>query len=73
MHASVTGALAQTPDEVARAMGVPESFFATRDRAPARGRRRARCYAVAMSERGVGTRLSQLTTLVRAGRRTAST
>jgi alkylation response protein AidB-like acyl-CoA dehydrogenase len=32
MHASVTGALASTPDELARAMGVPESFFTMRDR-----------------------------------------
>ena len=32
MHASVTGALASTPDELARAMGVPETFFAMRDR-----------------------------------------
>ncbi len=40
MHASVTGALAQTPDDVARALGVPESYFAMRDRgaAPGRGR-----------------------------------
>jgi alkylation response protein AidB-like acyl-CoA dehydrogenase len=32
MHCSVTGALASTPDEVARAMGVPESYFDMRDR-----------------------------------------
>ena len=41
MHASVTGALAGIPDELARAMGVPDEFFAARDRilqAAARGR-----------------------------------
>ena len=32
MHASVTGALAGIPDELARALGVPEAFFASRDR-----------------------------------------
>ena len=32
MHASVTGALAGVPDELARSLGVPESFFADRDR-----------------------------------------
>ncbi len=61
MHASVTGALAGTPDEVARALGVPETYFAMRDRvleAAADGA----LYAVAMSERGAGSRLSKLTT-----------
>ncbi|MGH3657340.1 MAG: acyl-CoA dehydrogenase family protein [Micromonosporaceae bacterium] len=61
MHASVTGALAQTPDELARALGAPESFFAARDRiltAAAGGA----LYAVAMSERGAGSRLSELAT-----------
>lgn len=61
MHASVTGALASTPDELARAMGVPETFFSMRDRvlqAAAEGA----FYAVAMSERGVGSRLSAVTT-----------
>jgi alkylation response protein AidB-like acyl-CoA dehydrogenase len=61
MHASVTGALAGIPDELARAMGVPDAFFDSRDRilgAAAGGA----FYAVAMSERGVGSRLSQLTT-----------
>jgi alkylation response protein AidB-like acyl-CoA dehydrogenase len=60
MHASVTGALAQTPDDVARAMGVPESFFAMRDRALGQAAGGA-LFAVAMSERGVGSRLSKLT------------
>jgi len=64
MHASVTGALAGTPDEMARALGVPESYFALRDQvleAAAKGA----LYAVAMSERGVGSRLSALTTSYR--------
>jgi alkylation response protein AidB-like acyl-CoA dehydrogenase len=61
MHASVTGALAQTPDDVARAMGVPESYFAMRDEALRRAAAGA-LFAVAMSERGAGSRLSKLTT-----------
>ena len=61
MHASVTGALAGIPDELARAMGVPDEFFASRDRILADAAAGA-CYAVAMSERGVGSRLSQLST-----------
>ena len=40
MHASVTGALARTPDDLARALGVPEAYFATRDRLLRRGRGR---------------------------------
>ena len=60
MHASVTGALAQTPDDVARAMGVPESYFTMRDRALRQAAGGA-LFAVAMSERGVGSRLSKLT------------
>jgi alkylation response protein AidB-like acyl-CoA dehydrogenase len=61
MHASVTGALASTPDELARAMGVPETFFAMRDRVLAAAAQGA-FYAVAMSERGAGSRLSAVTT-----------
>ncbi|HET8614228.1 MAG TPA: acyl-CoA dehydrogenase family protein [Actinomycetales bacterium] len=61
MHASVTGALASTPDELARAMGVPETFFAMRDRVLAAAAEGA-FYAVAMSERGAGSRLSAVTT-----------
>lgn len=61
MHASVTGALAMIPDEVARALGVPESFFGMRDRVLRRAAEGA-LYGVAMSERGAGSRLSQLTT-----------
>ena len=61
MHASVTGTLALTSDEVARALGVPESFFAMRDRV-LRDAVDGALYGVAMSERGVGSRLSQLAT-----------
>jgi alkylation response protein AidB-like acyl-CoA dehydrogenase len=61
MHASVTGALAGVPDVMVEALGVPDSFYTARDRvlsAAAQGR----WYAVAMSERGVGSRLSLLST-----------
>ena len=61
MHCSVTGALASTPDELARAMGAPESFFGWRDdilRAATTGA----LYLVAMSERGAGSRFSAMTT-----------
>jgi alkylation response protein AidB-like acyl-CoA dehydrogenase len=61
MHASVTGALASTPDELARAFGATDAFFAARDRvleAAAGGS----LYQVAMSERGAGSRFSQMTT-----------
>lgn len=61
MHASVTGALASTPDDLARAMGVPETFFVMRDRVLAAAAEGA-FYAVAMSERGAGSRLSAVTT-----------
>ncbi|HTW19948.1 MAG TPA: acyl-CoA dehydrogenase family protein [Mycobacteriales bacterium] len=61
MHVSVTGALALTDDEVARALGVPETFFPARDDV-LRGAADGRLYAVAMSERGAGSRLSQVTT-----------
>lgn len=61
MHASVTGALAHTPDELVRQFGAPESFFASRDRVLAAAAEGA-LYAVAMSERGVGSRLSKVRT-----------
>jgi len=61
MHASVTGALAQTPDEIARALGVPETYFEMRDRV-LRGAAEGALYAVAMSERGAGSRLSAIST-----------
>ncbi len=62
MHASVTGALAGVPDTLIEALGVPESFLQARDRVLAAAARGA-WYAVAMSERGVGSRLSQLSTM----------
>ncbi|MDT4986109.1 MAG: hypothetical protein QOI74_203 [Micromonosporaceae bacterium] len=61
MHASVTGALAGIPDSLIDAMGVPESFLTARDRVLSAAAEGA-WYAVAMSERGVGSRLSQLST-----------
>ena len=61
MHASVTGALALTDEDLARTLGVPESFFDARDEV-LRGAVAGKHYAVAMSERGAGSRLSQLTT-----------
>lgn len=61
MHASVTGALAGVPDVMVEALGVPDSFYAARDGVLADAAA-GRWYAVAMSERGVGSRLSQLST-----------
>lgn len=61
MHASVTGALAATPDDLARAMGAPEEFFARRDEV-LRGAAAGSLYLVAMSERGAGSRFSKMTT-----------
>ncbi|MEU7585964.1 acyl-CoA dehydrogenase family protein [Micromonospora sp. NPDC049230] len=62
MHASVTGALGAVTEELAEALGVPDEALAARDRlltAAAGGS----WYAVAMSERGAGARLSQLSTV----------
>ena len=52
MHASVTGAMAQTPDDVVRALGVPDSYFEVRDRllSDAVG---GALFAVAMSDESV--------------------
>ncbi len=61
MHASVTGALAMVPDEVACALGVPASFLATRDQILSRAASGA-MYGVAISERAAGSRLSALET-----------
>jgi alkylation response protein AidB-like acyl-CoA dehydrogenase len=61
MHTSVVGALAGTPDELARALGAPDSYFAARDRLLADAGAGA-FVAVAMSERGAGSRLSALRT-----------
>ncbi|MGA8113954.1 MAG: acyl-CoA dehydrogenase family protein [Actinocatenispora sp.] len=64
MHASVTGALAHTPDELARALGAPDAYFAARDEILSGALGGAR-YAVAMSERGAGSRLSEMATRYR--------
>ncbi|HEX6970367.1 MAG TPA: acyl-CoA dehydrogenase family protein [Micromonosporaceae bacterium] len=61
MHASVTGALGAVSEETAEVLGVPEEALAARDRFLADAAAGS-WYAVAMSERGVGSRLSQLTT-----------
>ncbi|WP_209312638.1 acyl-CoA dehydrogenase family protein, partial [Streptomyces lonarensis] len=61
MHASVTGALAHTPDELLRELGVGPEVFAARDRALSAAAAGA-LYGVAMSERGAGSRLSRITT-----------
>jgi len=61
MHASVTGAMSTVDPALAAALGVPDEALVARDallRAAAEGA----WYAVAMSERGVGSRLSQLST-----------
>ncbi|MEU4559817.1 acyl-CoA dehydrogenase family protein [Actinoplanes sp. NPDC023936] len=61
MHASVTGALSGISDALADALGLPPDAMAARDehlKAAAAGS----WYAVAMSERGVGSRLSKLAT-----------
>lgn len=61
MHAAVTGALAGVPDVMVQMLGVPESFHGARDRVLADAAT-GRWYSVAMSEPGVGSRLSQLST-----------
>ena len=61
MHCSVTGALAATPDELARALGAPDEFFAMRDRV-LRAAVDGAVYFVAGSERGAGSRFSEMTT-----------
>ncbi|MEU4691706.1 acyl-CoA dehydrogenase family protein [Actinoplanes sp. NPDC023714] len=61
MHASVTGALGGISDGLADALGLPAEALEARDehlKAAAGGS----WYAVAMSERGAGSRLSRLTT-----------
>ncbi|HEV8573030.1 MAG TPA: acyl-CoA dehydrogenase family protein [Actinomycetota bacterium] len=59
MHASVTGGLASIPEQMAVALGVGESFFATRERV-LRAAARGSVYGVAISEPDVGSRLSAL-------------
>jgi alkylation response protein AidB-like acyl-CoA dehydrogenase len=60
MHASVTGALGAVTEELAEALGVPDEALAARDRLLAAAAAGS-WYGVAMSERGAGSRLSQLT------------
>lgn len=62
MHASVTGALSAVNEEMAEALGVSDEALAARDRLLADAAAGA-WYAVAMSERGAGSRLSQLATI----------
>lgn len=59
MHASVTGALATFPTDVARNLGVPQSFFEVRDKVLHRAVEGA-IYGVAITEREAGSRLSAL-------------
>jgi len=62
MHASVTGALSAVTPELADSLGLPAEAMTARDgflAAAAAGS----WYAVAMSERGAGSRLSQLATV----------
>jgi alkylation response protein AidB-like acyl-CoA dehydrogenase len=61
MHASITGALAGIPDDLAGLLGIPPGFFDARDEMLRKAAAGA-FYAVAMSERGAGSRLSALTT-----------
>ncbi|MDQ3991827.1 MAG: acyl-CoA/acyl-ACP dehydrogenase [Actinomycetota bacterium] len=65
MHASVTGALAGVPDELARGLGAPDAFFETRDEILRRAAGGA-VYGVAITEREAGSRLSALRTTYRA-------
>ncbi|HYN96040.1 MAG TPA: acyl-CoA dehydrogenase family protein, partial [Pilimelia sp.] len=64
MHASVTGALSAVNDDMAETLGIPSAALAARDRFLADAAAGS-WYAVAMSERGVGSRLSQLSTQYR--------
>src|SRR5262245_28762220 len=62
MHASVTGALAAVTEELAATLGVPDEALDARDRMLSAAAQGA-WYAVAMSERGVGSRLSMVSTV----------
>ncbi|WP_018217444.1 acyl-CoA dehydrogenase family protein [Salinispora vitiensis] len=62
MHASVTGALGAVNEELAETLGLPDGALAARDRL-LRAAADGSWYAVAMSERGAGARLSQLSTV----------
>jgi alkylation response protein AidB-like acyl-CoA dehydrogenase len=62
MHASVTGALGAVTQELAESLGLPAESLAARDRFLSDAANGS-WYAVAMSERGAGSRLSQLATV----------
>src|SRR4051794_16334593 len=62
MHASVTGALSAVTNELADALGLPPEALEARDKHLSDAANGS-WYAVAMSERGAGSRLSQLTTM----------
>jgi alkylation response protein AidB-like acyl-CoA dehydrogenase len=61
MHASVTGALAGVTDELAAAIGVPDTFYGVRDRVLGDAARGA-LYGVAITEREAGSRLRAMRT-----------
>ena len=61
MHASVTGALATVPLDLARDLGAPDAFFAERERV-LREAAAGALYGVAITEREAGSRLSALRT-----------
>lgn len=61
MHCSITGALASTPEDLARELGATDAFFTWRDDVLARAAAGA-LFFVAMSERGAGSRFSAMTT-----------
>ena len=61
MHASVTGALATAPEELARQLGATDAFFAMRDRVLGEAAKGA-IYGVAITEREAGSRLSAIRT-----------
>lgn len=62
MHAAVTGALSAMDEQTAAALGVPDEALTAHDRF-LRAAADGAWYAVAMSERGVGSRLSKLSTV----------
>lgn len=62
MHAAVTGALSLLDENLAAALGVPDEALAARERF-LRAAAQGSWYAVAMSERGAGSRLSRLSTV----------
>lgn len=61
MHCSITGALASTPEDLARELGATDAFFTWRDDVLARAAAGS-LFFVAMSERGAGSRFSAMTT-----------